>query len=403
MDETLRKQVYRNLQSEETDELLRIWREHDVDAWDEETFKIIKEILLKRKVEIPPLAPETQVKRLLTNVQNYLRSKNYALALAEVEEAIRIKPDSAQAYHQRGLIYDEMGDLEKAVADYQKVTQLDPSFTEAWQNLDSIEKEIEDNFYVSPEKEHLDRALDYLYDDLPAKAITEISLAKENLPEISPAYNYLGLILEELGDLEAAQDAYQKAIKLNTQFHPAWVNFKNIRLKQEENFILRLYKNPPVNTGAEFPPLPALSEEEEIAFLAEAEPLPGWVYLDEKAYFLRGYPGYRTYPGRNIYDPLNSDFELAHIEGSVLHSLLTFKFKTHNPFYLALLAFFGMAFLFPAIMTITSLSDKSQHAFSLFIVFAPYTLLGLLLWSNILASLLSLKTENHHDNGKPFF
>jgi len=51
-------------------------------------------------------------------------------------------------------------------------------------------------------------------------------------------------------------------------------------------------------------------------------PVPGWVYTDENAYWLWGWPGHRTRPGRTGYDPLDSDFESAHIEGVIIRQLL---------------------------------------------------------------------------------
>ena len=402
MDKTLRKQVYKNLNSQETDELVSIWQEHDFDAWDEEIFEIIKGILLKRLGEVPPLAPEFQAKQILLDAKSCFRAKNYHKALSECERAIQTMPDFALAYNQRGLVYDEMGELEKAFADYQKAIQIDPTFKDAWHNMSSAEEDIEENFYKSLATEHLDQALEYIYEDAPEKALEEVNLAKKMLPEIAIAYNYLGLILEELGKLDLAHDAYLKATHLNPQFYPAWTNLKNTRIKKEEVLYHQISQTP-WEERKDDEIIPALSEEEEIEFLKDAGPCPGWVYTDEKAFLLRGYPGHRTHPGRNIYDPLNTDFELARIEGIILRSLFTFKFRTHNPIYLFFMAFLSFIYSFPLLLGIIPLLQGDGYAFFLIILYLPYSIAGVLLLVNVALSISTPKPKICKENGNAFF
>jgi hypothetical protein len=48
MDEYLREQIYNNLSMRETEDLVDIYHRKITREWDEETFEIIKEILLQR-------------------------------------------------------------------------------------------------------------------------------------------------------------------------------------------------------------------------------------------------------------------------------------------------------------------------------------------------------------------
>jgi hypothetical protein len=57
---------------------------------------------------------------------------------------------------------------------------------------------------------------------------------------------------------------------------------------------------------------------------------------------LRGWPGYRTRPGRSGYDPIDSSAEESHLEGIFLRNLFTLKLITRNPFYLFLMGFIGI-------------------------------------------------------------
>jgi hypothetical protein len=54
MSDSLRKQIYNNLNLKETDELVEIWQQNDRVEWSEDTFSVIQEILQERLGELPP-------------------------------------------------------------------------------------------------------------------------------------------------------------------------------------------------------------------------------------------------------------------------------------------------------------------------------------------------------------
>jgi hypothetical protein len=49
---------------------------------------------------------------------------------------------------------------------------------------------------------------------------------------------------------------------------------------------------------------------------------------------LQGWPGYRTRDNRSGLDPLDTQPEAAHMEGTFFHNLFTLRLRTRNPFYL---------------------------------------------------------------------
>jgi hypothetical protein len=53
MSSDLHMQVYNNLNLKETDELVEIWQKNDRVEWTEDTFNIIRDILLERLAELP--------------------------------------------------------------------------------------------------------------------------------------------------------------------------------------------------------------------------------------------------------------------------------------------------------------------------------------------------------------
>ncbi|MBE9167820.1 tetratricopeptide repeat protein [Pleurocapsales cyanobacterium LEGE 06147] len=49
------------------------------------------------------------------------------LALADYNQAIRLSPNSAQAYYHRGIVYDDLGYTATALDDYKQVLEIDPN------------------------------------------------------------------------------------------------------------------------------------------------------------------------------------------------------------------------------------------------------------------------------------
>ena len=62
----------------------------------------------------------------------YAREQNWDAAIASYTEAIRVKPDYAEAYMQRGLAYFIKGDLDNSITDLTEVIRLDPGKKEAY-------------------------------------------------------------------------------------------------------------------------------------------------------------------------------------------------------------------------------------------------------------------------------
>jgi tetratricopeptide (TPR) repeat protein len=402
MNDDIGVRIRNNLISKETGELLEIWQNGDVDEWDEEVFEITKEILLERLGYVPPQSIQKQVGQVLSNVDRYFEAGELEKALSECELAIQMKPDLAIAYYSRGEIYDEMGQLENAITNYQTAVRLDPEFEEAWDNLLSLEKDLEAEFQGSTVKQHLDQALEFVNKDEPERALEECELTRPTLPSIALAYNYLGMILEELEQLEPAIDAYLKAIQLNPRFYAARENLGNARVRFEEEQYLLVAAESQVERREEDETWIEWDESQVAEILETDNPIPGWLYLNEKAFLLTGWAGHRNRPGRSGYDPLETDFEEAHIEGVIFRLLITRKFRTRNPIYLLLMTYLGLLFCSPLLFVSALIHGEWTFLFPI-IISSPYLIAGIALFNNVILSLLLEESEGDEDKGYTFF
>ena len=64
----------------------------------------------------------------------YRQLGQYERAIQDHDEAIRLDPQSTWAYHNRGIAYDELGQYERAIQDYDEVIRINPQNAIAYYN-----------------------------------------------------------------------------------------------------------------------------------------------------------------------------------------------------------------------------------------------------------------------------
>jgi Flp pilus assembly protein TadD len=124
-------------------------------------------------------------------------------------EAIRLKPDYASAYNNRGVARDDRGDLAGAIRDYSEAIRLKPNYADAYNNRG-----------VSRKRQ----------DDL-AGAIQDFNEAILLKPDYTDAYYNRGVARVDRGDFRGAIQDYSEAIHLKPDYASAYYNrgiaFKN--------------------------------------------------------------------------------------------------------------------------------------------------------------------------------
>ena len=63
-----------------------------------------------------------------------LRQAESRKASKDYDEAIRLNPQSAEAYYKRGFFYQNLSQGERAIEDFSKVIRIDSQFAKAYSN-----------------------------------------------------------------------------------------------------------------------------------------------------------------------------------------------------------------------------------------------------------------------------
>lgn len=98
---------------------------------------------ITRVIEIDPKNAEAYYNR--GNV--WYEKGNYNKAIADYTKAIEIDPQYAKAYNKRGLAWQDKGDYDRAIADYTKAIEINPNYAEAYNKLAWLKATCPDGNY----------------------------------------------------------------------------------------------------------------------------------------------------------------------------------------------------------------------------------------------------------------
>lgn len=138
-----------------------------------------------------------------------MEAGDYAKALAYYKEAIRLKPNFADAHLNQGNVLKAMGRPQDAIMCYQRAIQLRPDYAIAYGNLASV-------YY---EQGQMDLAIMHY-----KQAIMLDSTFVE-------AYNNLGNALKDAGRVDEAIACYQSCLQLQANHPQALTNLGNIYME----------------------------------------------------------------------------------------------------------------------------------------------------------------------------
>jgi len=121
-------------------------------------------------------------------------------AIADFDQAIRFDPNNAPAYNSRGIVYLKKKDYDRAIADFSQALRLDNNYTSAYTN----------------------RGVAYLDRNDYDHAIADFNQALRLNPNDASAYNNRGFVYIANGDLDRAIEDYTQALRLDPDYAEAY-------------------------------------------------------------------------------------------------------------------------------------------------------------------------------------
>ena len=131
----------------------------------------------------------------------------YDQAIADLNQAIRLDPNNAVAYYNRGYAYKLKGDYDRAIADLNQAIRLDPNSVEAYISRG----------YTYYNKKDYDRA------------IADFNQAIRLDPNYAIAYNNRGNAYYNKKDYDRAIADYEAAMRINPNYDAARRNLEAAR------------------------------------------------------------------------------------------------------------------------------------------------------------------------------
>jgi tetratricopeptide (TPR) repeat protein len=129
---------------------------------------------------------------LLDEAQHDIDTNQFEAALSPLQKFLAEKPEIAWAHFQLAYAYTALKRSDEARAEYERATALDPKMSEAFLNLGILLTEKD-----------------------PADAVQPLRRAVDLLPAQSRPRFLLGLAQERSGDIPAAADSYEAALRLD--------------------------------------------------------------------------------------------------------------------------------------------------------------------------------------------
>jgi tetratricopeptide (TPR) repeat protein len=129
-------------------------------------------------------------------------AKKYEQAISSYNQALAMKPDYPEAWHNRGISLYNLGQYEQAIASYNQALAMKPDYHQAWNNWGNA-------LYKLGRYE---------------QAIASYNQALAMKPDYHQAWNNRGNALDDLGQDEQAILSYDKALAIKPDYTSAFYN-----------------------------------------------------------------------------------------------------------------------------------------------------------------------------------
>ena len=137
-----------------------------------------------------------------SEVEPIMKMKWYDRAVGHYTEALKLKPDLDICYNNRGVAFQNKGEIDQAIADYNKAIEIDSNDTNAYNNRANVYRDM-GNFQL---------------------AFKDYNTAIRLDPECASTYNNRGLAYKSRSEFDLSIQDYDIALKLDPQFAEAYTN-----------------------------------------------------------------------------------------------------------------------------------------------------------------------------------
>jgi tetratricopeptide (TPR) repeat protein len=144
----------------------------------------------------------------------YAKQGKKEAALADFNEAIRLEPTLVVAYNNRGCVRETIADMDGALADYHEALRLNPQYATAYMNRGNARTLLKDY----------------------QNALQDFDEAIRLDPEFAFAYYNRGLLFDQQGDLDQAIRDYTAAIRLSPKHLNAYYN-RAVAYEEKNDFV----------------------------------------------------------------------------------------------------------------------------------------------------------------------
>ncbi|MBD1911647.1 MULTISPECIES: tetratricopeptide repeat protein [unclassified Leptolyngbya] len=191
----------------------------------------------QQRLQNPHLSTSERTHLLCRLATLHLQRGNPTAAITTTEQALQLQPDSALAYYYRGLALEHLGQLQAALAAYDRAIALTPQPSAQWwcdrgnalrglgrykESLHSYDQALE----IAPAHEEAMGAKGSILALLGRRreALQMCDRVLEHYPSSAQAWNSKGVVLITGGRLQPALGCFDQAIALNGNFDRAWCN-----------------------------------------------------------------------------------------------------------------------------------------------------------------------------------
>ena len=158
-------------------------------------------VCFQKAIELAPENPDI-VEAYYQRGNAYQDKGELDLAIDDYNQALKLDPRLVEAYNNRGITYSRKGELDRAIRDLDRVIELDPSYTDAYSN----------------------RGLAYLRKGDLDRGIRDLDQVIKLNPGLVGAYHNRGTARRTKGNLDLAIADYNQIIKLNPRSPEAYYN-----------------------------------------------------------------------------------------------------------------------------------------------------------------------------------